>query len=444
MLLPGPEAQQLATYIGWLMHRTLGGLVAGGLFILPGIICIMVLSYIYALWGRVPVVTALFFGLKTAVLAIVIEAVIRIGERALKSRSLVVLAAAGFVGIFFFAVPFPLIIFAAALLGLSGVVGATPPASTSEHMQSLLGDAPAEHAKATIGRTARVAAICARIMLKVFHSIHVGGGPRLGSASKKNHGGHMRTRSVLWRATIVFVLALAAPLAAASPALAQFYVRSPEVSKGELEIEEHGAFYSGAGEDEHLNSTHELEGKYGITERFEIILEGVFEDEIGEDFVAEEIELGGQYELIERHGDGFGLAFRALYEFSLLGGPDEILFGPLAKVVRGPNSATINTFFVGQVGEHVDIDSLELKVNWRLKHEWNDKWALGVEGYSEIEDLSHAGSFDEQAHRLGPVAYYEFPHAEGRPEWKAAGGVLFGASDAVSDFTYKFDLEVEF
>ena len=77
MLLPGPEAQQLATYIGWLMHRTLGGLLAGGLFILPGIICIMVLSYVYALWGQVPAVTALFFGLKAAVLAIVIEAVIR-------------------------------------------------------------------------------------------------------------------------------------------------------------------------------------------------------------------------------------------------------------------------------------------------------------------------------------------------------------------------------
>lgn len=77
MLLPGPEAQQLATYIGWLMHRTLGGLLAGGLFILPGIICIMVLSCVYALWGQVPAVTALFFGLKAAVLAIVIEAVIR-------------------------------------------------------------------------------------------------------------------------------------------------------------------------------------------------------------------------------------------------------------------------------------------------------------------------------------------------------------------------------
>src|SRR5476649_1012293 len=83
MLLPGPEAQQLATYIGWLMHRTLGGLMAGGLFILPGVISIMALSYIYAAYGKVGFVTALFFGLKAAVLAIVVQAVVRIGKRAL-------------------------------------------------------------------------------------------------------------------------------------------------------------------------------------------------------------------------------------------------------------------------------------------------------------------------------------------------------------------------
>src|SRR5213592_3981015 len=82
MLLPGPEAQQLATYIGWLMHRTAGGLVAGGLFILPGIIAIMGLSYIYAAYGNVGFVEALFFGLKAAVLAIVIQAVVRVGKRA--------------------------------------------------------------------------------------------------------------------------------------------------------------------------------------------------------------------------------------------------------------------------------------------------------------------------------------------------------------------------
>src|SRR5580692_624173 len=120
MLLPGPEAKQLAVYIGWLMHRTLGGIVAGSLFVVPGIISIMALSYVYALYGKVPLVAALFFGLKAAVLAIVIEAVVRIGKRALKNNAMRLLAAAAFVGIFFFAIPFPLIILAAALIGYLG------------------------------------------------------------------------------------------------------------------------------------------------------------------------------------------------------------------------------------------------------------------------------------------------------------------------------------
>ena len=89
MLLPGPEAQQLATYIGWLLHRTAGGIMAGGLFILPGIIAIMGLSYIYAAFGKVGFVEALFFGLKAAVLAIVIQAVFRVGKRALRNRIMI-------------------------------------------------------------------------------------------------------------------------------------------------------------------------------------------------------------------------------------------------------------------------------------------------------------------------------------------------------------------
>src|SRR5467141_2897422 len=104
MLLPGPEAQQLAT---WLLHRTAGGIMAGGLFILPGIICIMALSYIYAAFGNVGFIEALFFGLKAAVLAIVIQAVVRVGKRALRNRIMIALAAIAFIAIFFFAVPFP-------------------------------------------------------------------------------------------------------------------------------------------------------------------------------------------------------------------------------------------------------------------------------------------------------------------------------------------------
>ena len=119
-LLPGPEAQQLATYIGWLMHGTRGGLVAGGLFVLPGVVAIMGLSWVYALYGNVGFVAGLFFGLKAAVLAIVAEAVLRIGRRALKGPVMVALAAAAFVAIFFLDVPFPLIVLAAGLVGYLG------------------------------------------------------------------------------------------------------------------------------------------------------------------------------------------------------------------------------------------------------------------------------------------------------------------------------------
>ena len=119
-LLPGPEAQQLATYVGWLMHGTRGGLVAGGLFVLPGVVAIMALSWVYALYGNVGLVAGLFFGLKAAVLAIVLQAVIRIGQRALKGPVMVGLAAAAFVAIFFFDVPFPLIVLAAGVIGYLG------------------------------------------------------------------------------------------------------------------------------------------------------------------------------------------------------------------------------------------------------------------------------------------------------------------------------------
>jgi len=229
----------------------------------------------------------------------------------------------------------------------------------------------------------------------------------------------------------------------ASVASAQFYVRSPDVEKGDLAVEEHGAVYSGPGEEEQRRQSHEVELKYGFTDRWEGIVEGFFRQDIGESLTARQFELGGQYEIIERQGDGLGFAFRTIYEFALQDhSPDEILFGPLAKYVVGRDSATINTFFIGQLGDEAEIESLELKVNWRLKHEFGDKFALGVEGYSEIEDLAHAGTFEDQKHRLGPVAYFEFGGRE--PKWEFAAGALFGVSEATSDVTFKFDAEVEF
>jgi chromate transporter len=177
MLLPGPEAQQLATYIGWLMHRTLGGLIAGGLFIIPGIVSIMALSYVYAAFGHVSIIVALFFGLKAAVLAIVIEAVIKIGKKSLKNRAMKALAAVAFVGIFFFNVPFPVIVFGAALIGFIGAAsgiqafrgaidhGSASAAGNAALVDSLLGENQPEHTRPTLNRFLRVASTWSALWL---------------------------------------------------------------------------------------------------------------------------------------------------------------------------------------------------------------------------------------------------------------------------------------
>ncbi|MEE4896100.1 chromate efflux transporter [Pseudomonas alliivorans] len=120
MLLPGPEAQQLATYIGWLMHRTWGGVIAGALFVLPSLFILIALSWMYIALGDVPVVAGLFYGIKPAVTAIVVQAAHRIGSRALKNNALWAIAAASFTAIFAFNVPFPLIVLAAAVIGYAG------------------------------------------------------------------------------------------------------------------------------------------------------------------------------------------------------------------------------------------------------------------------------------------------------------------------------------
>src|ERR1700736_3976651 len=167
MLRPGPEAQQLATYIGWLLHRTAGGIMAGGLFILPGIIAIMGLSYIYAAYGDVGFIEALFFGLKAAVLAIVIQAVVRVGKRALRNRIMIALAAIAFIGIFFFSVPFPVIIITAGVIGYLGAKSGRPEFAAVPHgggknsavVDSMLAEELPDHVRPTVPRALTVSAV---------------------------------------------------------------------------------------------------------------------------------------------------------------------------------------------------------------------------------------------------------------------------------------------
>jgi chromate transporter len=185
MLLPGPEAQQLATYIGWLLHRTAGGIMAGGLFILPGVISIMALSYIYAAYGNVGFIEALFFGLKAAVLAIVIQAVVRVGKRALRNRIMIGLAAVAFIAIFFFNVPFPIIIITAGVIGYFGAKTGRPEFAAVEHgggrkaaaVDTMLGDELPDHVRPSVPRALKVSAVWLLLWLVPVCTLLVAFGP---------------------------------------------------------------------------------------------------------------------------------------------------------------------------------------------------------------------------------------------------------------------------
>ena len=165
MVLPGPEAQQLATYIGWLMHRTWGGIVAGGLFVLPSLFILIALSYIYMAYGSVPAVAGLLYGIKPAVVAIVLAAAWRIGQRALKHPALWAISVAAFVAIYAFALPFPVIVIGAGIIGAIGgrfaphvfAMGGGHGASKKEYGPAIIDDDTPTPAHATY-RLSRVAA----------------------------------------------------------------------------------------------------------------------------------------------------------------------------------------------------------------------------------------------------------------------------------------------
>ena len=179
MLLPGPEAQQLAIYIGWLLHKTRGGIVAGAFFVIPSIFVLWILSYIYAAFGNLPWIAAIFYGLKPAVTAIVVAAVIRIGRKALKNEVMWSLAAFAFLAIFFFKVPFPLIVLGAGIIGFVGgrlwqekfyVISGHDSAAESSVLSDEQESPP--HTKPSFARAIRVTIIC--VALWIIPTVLVG------------------------------------------------------------------------------------------------------------------------------------------------------------------------------------------------------------------------------------------------------------------------------
>src|SRR4051812_12833254 len=190
MLLPGPEATQLAIYIGWVLHRTAGGVVAGALFVIPSMFILWGLSFVYAAYGSIPWIAAVFYGFKPVVAAIVAVALIRIGRRALKNEVLYAIAAMAFIGLFFFKVPFPIIILGAGLIGFVGgklwpskfdVISEQANKSLGQDSHEALTAFSTAHTRPRLNRDIRIAICClavwwlpvvlAAILLGPQHSI---------------------------------------------------------------------------------------------------------------------------------------------------------------------------------------------------------------------------------------------------------------------------------
>ena len=271
-----------------------------------------------------------------------------------------------------------------------------------------------------------------------------------------------------------------------TPAFAEFEIQESEVEKGEAELEYRGAVHWGfpkaereeAEEDgdeegaleeeeegEFLRQSHDFEIQYGITERIMLSTTLGTDEPLDGNFALSSVEMELQYEIVERKGNGLGLAFQGGYGFATRGGEaDEIEFGPIIELASGNALLTINPLFGAQVGDNRETDGLGFEYGWRAQYNFAKKWAVGGEMFGEIEDLSNAGSFDDQNHSLGPTLFYmpggggddigngngddnDNNHKVVRPaemEFSMNVGVQFGLTDVTSDTALKFQGSLSF
>jgi hypothetical protein len=259
-------------------------------------------------------------------------------------------------------------------------------------------------------------------------------------------------------------------------ALAEFEIQESNIEKGEVELEYRGAVHWGFPKAEReeaeeggegaldteeaeapLRQSHDFEAEWGVTNWWLLAITLGTEQPLGEDFNLTSVELETQVELKERKGNGIGLAFQAGYGIATIGGEaDEIEFGPIVELASGKALLTLNPLFTSQVGEDRETDGLGFEYGWRAQYNFAKKWAVGAEMFGEIEDLSHAGSFNDQQHSLGPTLFY-MPGGDddddngngddddknkvgGPPEMEISlnVGVQFGLTDVTSDTALKF------
>jgi hypothetical protein len=286
-------------------------------------------------------------------------------------------------------------------------------------------------------------------------------------------------RSVLAAGTVLAAFGLAT--VTIDSAFAEFEIQESGVEKGEVELEYRGAVHGGFPggereeaeeaeeegaleedeEGEFLRQSHDFEFEYGITERFKFSTTLGADEPLDDDFDLSSVELELQYELVEREGNGLGLAFIGAYGFATRGGEaDELEFGPIMELASGGFLLTTNTFFVSQVGEHRETGGLGFEYGWRAQQKISKNWAMAAEMFGEIEDLSHAGSFDDQPHSIGPTLLFvpsdddETDEDKKNGQRKALGppereislnvGVQFGLTEVTSDTAVKFQGSIGF
>src|SRR4029077_14392198 len=271
------------------------------------------------------------------------------------------------------------------------------------------------------------------------------------------------------------------------PAHAEFEIQESQVEKGEKEFEYRGAAHWGfpkqekedatdSGRDEEntveedeeegpLRQSHDFEFQYGITDRWLFSTTLSADEPINQGFNLSSVGLELQYELIEREGNGIGLAFQTEYGFATRGGdPDEFGFGPIVELASGKLLITLNPVFNTQVGDNRDQAGLGFEYGWRAEYDFAKHWGVGVEMFGEIEDLANAGSFNQQKHSIGPTLFWnpgekeeEGGEKEGKEDEdneKVAGppkmelsfnvGVQLGLTDATFDAALKFQGSLSF
>lgn len=304
-------------------------------------------------------------------------------------------------------------------------------------------------------------------------------------------GDKLQDHSVIrrWGSPVAAGLITAATMLVGLPAAwAEFEIQEAEVEKGEKECEYRGAVHSGfpkaereeaeeeeedddvvgaleeEEEGEFLRQSYDVECEYGVTNRVKLGATVSADEPLDEDFDVSSVNAALMYALVKREGNGIALTFLTEYGFATRGGEaDELEFGPIVELASGGFLLTTNTFFTSQVGDHRETDSLGFEYGWRAQQRIAKRWAVGVEMFGEIEDLSDAGSFDDQQHSIGPTLFFlggddddddnggngnddDDKKVGGPPETEVSFnvGVQFGLTDFTSDTAVKFQGSIGF